>query len=214
MGSTASRERPNCCRRLSIPTIQPFSNWLWPSYLHLPFRPRLRKGSDSVFFKKHLREAQSGRPALIRFVLGALERDPSLSHTRFSGKTLLHAAAAAGCLEALTVLLRLGVDPNIQDAGRHTPLYSVANECASSSGAEVVRALVRAGADVNACDGVVRTTPLHMAARRGHVEIARALLDCGAVIDVRDAKGDTPLQRAINCRRGPVAELLRQNSPQ
>jgi len=46
------------------PDNPPFSDWLWPSYLHLPFRPRLRKGSDSVFFKKLLREAQSGRPAL------------------------------------------------------------------------------------------------------------------------------------------------------
>jgi ankyrin repeat protein len=47
-----------------------------------------------------------------------------------------------------------------------------------------------------------------MAARRGHVEIARALLDCGAAVDARDRKDDTPLQRAINCRRDMVAQLL------
>jgi ankyrin repeat protein len=84
----------------------------------------------------------------------------------------------------------------------------VANECASETGPKIVLALVRAGADVNACGGVTRATSLHMAARRGHVEIARTLLDCNAAIDARDSKGDTPLQRAINCRRHAVTELL------
>jgi ankyrin repeat protein len=49
---------------------------------------------------------------------------------------------------------------------------------------------------------------LHMAARRGHVEIAQALLDCGATLQALDSKGDTPLQRAINCRQHGVSRLL------
>src|SRR5450755_1120264 len=73
-----------------------------------------------------------------------------------------------------------------------------------------VRALVRAGADVNACGGVTRATALHMAARRGYVEIARALLDSGAAVNARDRKGDTPLQRAINCHKNGVSQLLRK----
>ena len=68
--------------------------------------------------------------------------------------------------------------------------------------------MIAAGADVNASGGVQRATPLHMAARRGHVEIARALLDCGAAIDVRDRKGDTPIERAAHCRREGVVQLL------
>ena len=71
----------------------------------------------------------------------------------------------------------------------------------------VVLELVRAGADVNAGVDVTRATPLHMAERRGHVEIARALLDCGASINARDRRGDTPLQRAINCRRDAIVQL-------
>jgi ankyrin repeat protein len=102
------------------------------------------------------------------------------------------------------------VDPNIQGRGDHTPLYCAANECASQTGPVVVRALLRAGADVNACSGVTRATALHMAARRGHVEIARALLEAGAAVNVQDRKGDTPLQRAINCRRNEVSQLLRE----
>ncbi len=107
-------------------------------------------------------------------------------------------------------LLRLCADVDAVQAGGHTPLYAVANECGAATGPEIVKALVRAGADVNVCGGVTRATPLHMAARRGFVQIAEALLDCGAAIDARDNKGDTPLQRALNCRKGNVAELLRK----
>jgi ankyrin repeat protein len=96
----------------------------------------------------------------------ALSHAIALVAQRFAGATLLHFAAGAGCLEVVALLLRLGVDPNLEGRGR-TPLYCVANECSSETGPEVVRALVRAGADVNACSGVTRATALHAAARRG-----------------------------------------------
>ena len=152
--------------------------------------------------------AQSGDVSMIDFVVETLERQAPLAQHRFAGRTLLHYASGAGCTRVVESLLRLGVDPNVHQAEGHTPLYSVANECALKSGAEIVRALVQAGADVNACGGVMHSTPLHMAARRGFVEIAKTLLECGAAIDARDRKGDTPLQRAINCRKDAVARLL------
>jgi truncated hemoglobin YjbI len=164
----------------------------------------------SVFVGLLARMIQTGREKLIHFVIDATQRDPSLATQRFAGTTLLHFAAGAGSLEVAALLLRLGVDPNIQGRGDHTPLYTVANECASEMGPDVVRALVQAGADINACGGVTRATALHMAARRGHVEIARALLDAGAALNARDRKGDTPLRRAINCRKTGVSQLLRE----
>jgi truncated hemoglobin YjbI len=162
----------------------------------------------SVFVGLLARMVRSGRGGLIRFVIDALEREPSLSTRCFSGRTLLHFASGTGCVEVVALLLQLGTDPNIEDRGAHTPLYRVANECASETGPQLVRTLVQAGADVNACGGVTRATALHMAARRGYAGIASALLDCGAAIDAKDNKGDTPLQRAINCRRGMLAQLL------
>jgi hypothetical protein len=166
----------------------------------------------SVFVGLLARMVQTGRSRLIRFVIDAVESDSSLAMRRFAGTTLLHFAAGAGCLEMVALLLRLGVDPNIQGRGDHTPLYCVANECGSETGPEIVRALIRAGANVNRSGGVTRATALHMAARRGHFEIARALLDCGAAVSARDRKGDTPLQRAINCRKNGVAQLLRERA--
>jgi hemoglobin len=164
----------------------------------------------AVFVGVLMRMIKSGRSELIRYVRSAVQHDRSLATRRSAGRALLHTACAAGCLELVEPLLHLDANPNVLDSGGHAPLYSVANECASETGPAVVRALVRAGADVNACGGVTRATPLHMAARRGHVEIARELLDCGATIGARDSKGDTPLQRAINCRKPTVAQLLKE----
>jgi hypothetical protein len=162
----------------------------------------------AVFVGLLARMVQSGRAGLVGFVVDAVERDASLGTRRYGGRTLLHYASGAGCIEVVTSLLRCGTDPKIQDSGGHTPLYRVANQCASEAGPEIVRALVQAGADINACSGVTRATALHMAARRGHVEIARVLLDFGAVMEARDSKSDTPLQRAINCRKDAVVQLL------
>ncbi|HEY6989053.1 MAG TPA: ankyrin repeat domain-containing protein, partial [Bryobacteraceae bacterium] len=101
-----------------------------------------------------------------------------------------------------------GADPNVKTSGRHTPLYCVANECHVTGGGNIVRALVRAGAQVDARSDAKQCTALHMAARRGNTEIAEALLDHGADIRARDKAEDTPLQRAKNCRKAGVASLL------
>ena len=151
----------------------------------------------------------SGDTALRDYARQVLRRDPELVHERLRhGRTLLHEASADGDSAAVEFLLSLGADPNATDGGGHTPLYSVANECGAAGGGSVVRALIGRGADVNARGGAKRCTPLHMAARRGNVEIAEALLECGAEIEARDRAGDTPLRRAVNCKKPAVAALL------
>ena len=88
----------------------------------------------SVFVGLLARMVQSGRADLIGFAIDAVERDPSLAPRRFGGRTLLHYASGAGCLEVVSSLLEVGADPEMEDGGSHTPLYSVANECASETG--------------------------------------------------------------------------------
>jgi truncated hemoglobin YjbI len=150
----------------------------------------------------------SGHSAMRDYVQRRLFGDPSLAQERYGGRTLLHAASAAGDVTIVELLLRLGADPNAKDSGGHTPLYCVGNECTSSNSGTVVRVLVQGGANVNACDGVKHCTALHMAARRGNVAAAQALLDSGAEIEARDRVGDTPLRRSVNCGKTEVAELL------
>jgi truncated hemoglobin YjbI len=149
-----------------------------------------------------------GQSALVDYVRARLTEDPTLAQERYAGRTLLHEAPAAGSMSVVELLLSLGADPNAPDGGRHTPLYSVGNECGVEDGGRVVRALVKGGADVDAHDGVKRCTALHMAARRDNVEVAGALLDCGADIEARDSVGETPLRRAVNCNQIGVVTLL------
>ena len=151
---------------------------------------------------------RSGQTAMIDYVRVRLASDPYFAVERYAGRTLLHEAAAAGILPTVELLLSLGADPNALDGGRHTPLYGLGNECVVAGAGDLVRTLVRSGADVNAHDGVKRCTALHMAARRGSVEIAGTLLECGADIEARDSLGETPLRRAVNCDRVGLASLL------
>ncbi|HEY3058103.1 MAG TPA: ankyrin repeat domain-containing protein [Chloroflexota bacterium] len=165
------------------------------------------QGNHSVFAALLAQMIINGNSTLLDYVRQKLVADPGLAHERFGGRTLLHDAAAAGNVALVELLMCLGADPDIKDDGGHTPLYRVANHC-KWHGANVVRALVDAGARVDACDGVKHCTALHMAARRDNVEVAGALLDCGAGIEMRDSLGETPLRRAVNLNNIEVAALL------
>ena len=68
--------------------------------------------------------------------------------------------------------------------------------------------LVGTGAAVDARDGVKRCARAAHGSPAREREIAEALLDCGAGIEMRDRLGDTPLRRAVNCNQPDVAALL------
>jgi hemoglobin len=154
------------------------------------------------------RMIRSRNPVLLSYVQERLSADPTLVRERYASRTLLHEAASQGDLPTVELLLRLGADPNATTVGGHTPLYCLANEYQGSQGGSIVHALAQSGANIDANDGVKRCTPLHMAARRGNLEVAEALLDCGAQIDARDSLRDSPLRRAVNCEKPQVASLL------
>jgi hemoglobin len=136
-----------------------------------------------------------------RFI-AEIERDPSCVRLLgLRGQTLLPDAAIVGQAELAEVLVRSGADPDAKEAEGHTPLYR-------ASAGDVARVLLAAGASVDVVSGPTRGTALHQAARRGYVLVAQALLDHGATIDARDAKRETPLRRAVNCRQIEIVRLL------
>ena len=53
------------------------------------------------------------------------------------------------------------------------------------------------------------STPLHEAAKGGHIGVVRALLDAGARIDARDRDGRSAEDVAAELGRQSVLELLR-----
>ena len=142
------------------------------------------------------------RAARYNRFISEVQRDPSCVRLLgLRGQTLLHDAAMAGEPELAAVLIRSGADPNAKEAEGHTPLYR-------ASTGDVARVLLTAGAAVDVVSGPTRGTALHQAARRGHVSVAQALLDHGATIDARDARDQTPLRRAVNCRQVQIVRLL------
>jgi hypothetical protein len=120
------------------------------------------------------------------------------------GQTLLHEAAMVGEAELAAVLIRSGADPDAKEAEGHTPLYRAVT-------GDVARLLLAAGATVDVASSPTRGTALHQAARRGYASVAQALLAHGATIDARDAKEQTPLRRAVNCRQLQIVRLLVQH---
>jgi ankyrin repeat protein len=70
------------------------------------------------------------------------------------------------------------------------------HEAARSGNPEKVHDCLQAGYPVNAIDPRFGLTPLHVAVRNGHVEIAKLLLRNGAGFDDPSAQGITPRQWA------------------
>ncbi|HEY7413624.1 MAG TPA: ankyrin repeat domain-containing protein, partial [Ktedonobacteraceae bacterium] len=151
----------------------------------------------------------SSHPAPVDYARRKLVATPGLVHERYTyDLTLLHVLAGQGNLAMVELLLQMGADPNAQNHPGHTPLYWVSNGSPGVYGAEIVHVLARHGAHINAQEKLKHCTPLHMAARRGNVQVATALLDCGADLEARDKLGDTPLHRAVKCGKTEAVAFL------
>ncbi len=107
--------------------------------------------------------------------------------------------------ECLQALLDHGVDPNLGDWFGKTWLHFMAE----NGDVELAELLVDAGADVNALEAEHRRTPLAEAAKQGHVDVTRLLLDRGARPDLPDEDWARPLAWALEGGHDEVAALLR-----
>jgi hypothetical protein len=67
------------------------------------------------------------------------------------------------------------------------------------------RYILSRGAKVNVIGGVLKSTPLHWAARQGHIRIVALLVNGGADLTIRDVEGFTPLHVAVQVTTNFVA---------
>jgi len=133
----------------------------------------------------------------------------------------LRLAVRAGDVEAIQRLLRN--DPELAAArlngrgkGTETPLHVVAGWPGYfRNGPQIVRLLIEAGADPNALTtsqgtqpGPGSETPLHYAASSDDADVAEALIEGGADLEVPDGSIGTPLDNAVGYGCWHVARLL------
>ncbi len=79
---------------------------------------------------------------------------------------------------------------------------------ASSEGAlKIVKLLVRLGVDVNAIGGTFNACAINRAASRGHYDIVKYLLSCGAIMDMTEPDRN-PLFAAIYGGHKDIVKLL------
>lgn len=117
------------------------------------------------------------------------------------GFTPLHLATFFGQPGTAEELLRHGADMNA--VSRNPMSVPVVNSAAASGRADVLKLVLRAGANPNARQQM-GWTALHSAAARDSVEMVQALLDAGADPSLRNDDGLSPADKA-----GPaVAALL------
>ncbi|KAM9841080.1 ankycorbin [Aulostomus maculatus] len=154
------------------------------------------------------------------------------------GKSALHAAAARGQTECLSVLLAHGVDLSVTDAAGCNPLHLAAK----NNHVECCRKLIQSKCPIDIVDGSGKTalhhaavsgkiqtvqllcelkspvnlkdaeglTPLLLSAKHDYAEVCCTLLDCGANINTADNSGRTALMLATESGSVPVIEVLVQ----
>ncbi len=111
----------------------------------------------------------------------------------------IHVAVEFEALDAVAALVAAGADVNARDTDGMAALCRAALRF---DAAGAVRALVMAGAEVGTRCGPWDETPLHWAAYNADAATVEALLTAGVAVNVRDAKGDTPLHALV---RGTVS---------
>ena len=136
------------------------------------------------------------------------ERLRAFSHDGF---TPLHLAAFFGRIPVVELLLSAGAPVNeiSHNPSELRPLHSAVAHRQPQVALEIARALIAAGADVNATQHG-GWTPLHAAALHGNVPLVRLLLDAGAAADAKNETGQTPASLARSKNHKDVAALLAQ----
>ena len=173
--------------------------------------------------------AKANQKRILSYILRS--RPGSLNAKDEYGSTPLHLAVRNRCAEAVKLLLKAGAQVNAQGKHGRTPLdhaYGIRRAkvkkllikhggktgleidfplhyAALNGHTDIVKALLKAGADVNA-KGDWDDTPLHYAASWLRTETAKVLIEAGARLNAKTKSGWTPLDVAEKSADETISE--------
>lgn len=132
----------------------------------------------------------------------------------FIGRHWITNAIDCGSKLSVEWMIGQGVNLNLRDEEGYTVLHS-ALERHRDDRHEILRALLQAGAPVNAF-GVNGWTPAHMAAAREDIEALKLLIEHNADLSIRTNIDDysTPLEEARLLGKEKSVRFLEEHSPQ
>jgi ankyrin repeat protein len=144
----------------------------------------------------------SMRPLVYVFLLLFCGNHEALAADAYSR---MHSAIEKNDVVTVRTLLRAHADPNVRRDTRASPTYLT--QAARLGRTEIVKALIAAGADVNAPDGD-NMTPLMHASQNGHGAIVEALLRAKADVTETEREGKTALDLATAAGHSRIAATL------
>ena len=151
--------------------------------------------------------AEAGRADLLELFAKA-----GATLDRREGARVIQKAIMGRRYMVIEELPKLGVDINGTIFQGYTPLIDA---IAMTNDPQAVKALIAAGADVNApmLEPLAKVTPLLVAARYRNADVVRELIAAGAKVDVRDKNGKTPLDLAREAKNDAVEKVLMEANP-
>ncbi len=171
----------------------------------------IRKGADvnrkSNGVTPLARAAELNKPKIVAFLI---KNKAKINQTNDNGETPLYIAVQKGFDTVAGILINKSEDASGDCNWENkigTPLLHVATE---SGNAEIVRILIRYGAEIEKAD-YMENTALCAAAQLGQVEVVRALIQNNANINHQNLQGDTPLILASVKKHDEVVTLLLEN---
>ncbi|XP_060033038.1 palmitoyltransferase ZDHHC13 isoform X2 [Erinaceus europaeus] len=130
--------------------------------------------------------------------------DPTLIDGEgFSG---IHLAVLFQHMPIIAYLISKGQSVNMTDLNGQTPLMLSAHKVL---GPEPTGFLLKFNPSLSVVDKVHQNTPLHWAVAAGNVNAVDKLLEAGSSLDIRNVKGETPLDMALQNKNQLIIHMLK-----
>ncbi|XP_068801475.1 palmitoyltransferase ZDHHC13 isoform X2 [Struthio camelus] len=129
--------------------------------------------------------------------------DPSLIDGE--GFSSIHLAVLFQHMPIIAYLISKGQNVDTTDFNGQTPLMISAQK---AIGLEPTRFLLKFNPSLNAVDNIQKNTALHWAITSGNISAVDLLLEAGASMDVKNVKGETPLDLARETQNHFIVYML------